>query len=209
MERVELAPHESKAIRAVWDSKYRAPFDPALQYDVEAIYAGQATSVPELLKALRGDHIYFSVLSKSRGAVIESVKSGRFPAKQFCAITPRIALMFARGHRSMPKAGDPAPICVLRDPGAVNVGSPSVIQRGSSDKSQLSSSHHMTSNRVELVAVVQVRVAHSFASVAGVNVRRKKRKQNLFGEEVDETTKRRMRKIRRKRMDNFGIKEDF
>lgn len=207
MRTLELAPQHKRALRDVWESRFSKPFDPALDYNIEAVHASPSVDITDILRSIRQTQVpvFFSVLSKSRPQVNAMVKQGEFPAKQFCAVSPRIAMMFVRGHKDWPKPGDVAQVCILKDATAIRVGSPSVIQKGSSVNADRSDSHHLSSGRAELVAVVQARIA-GMSSVSAV---RRKKKKNVFAGEVDELTKIRMRKIQRKRMDNFGIKEDF
>lgn len=211
MQTLELAPQHKKALRDVWENRFSKPFDPALDYKIEAVHVTPSTTIEDVFRAIRpaNERIFFSVLSKSRPAVNALVKKGAFPGKQFCAVSPKISMMFVRGHKDWPKVGDVAQVCILRDRNAVRVGSPSVIQKGSSTNAERSDSHHLTSANVELVAVVQARITNTSAVRLKAVSSVRPKKKNIFAEEIDEKLKIKMRKIRRKRMDNFGIKEDF
>lgn len=213
MRRVELNSTQKKALYDMLEANYSNEFDPAIGFKIEAIHLADGIEVSDVIRELRQTQVptFFSVLSAGRKDVIESVQKGLFPASQYFATTPRIALKYVRGHRSSPRIGDPAPICIVKDKNAVHVGSPSILQTGS-EKAAAANSHHKSSSSAVLVAVVQARIAVSdkvpelMEVTSGV---KRKVKRPAFGEETDENTKRKMLKIRRKRMDNFGIKEDF
>lgn len=207
MEHIALTDTQKKAIYDICDSVHSKPFDPMLDFKVDSVVS--RLGLQEVLRVLRAtNHIYFSVLSPSRTRVIEQVKEGSFPSKQFCAVSPRIALMFTRGHRSFPRHGDPAPICILQDTNAILAGSPSVLQKGNALNAERTASHHITSSSVRLIGVLQTKV--SSASIQSKSEEEDEEKEDqIFGKKVNEKAKIRMRKIRRKRMDNFGIKEDF
>jgi len=209
MKQIALTDAQRKAIHAICEAAHCKPFDPMIDFKVESMFSTQ--DISSVLKELRSNrHLYFSVLSPSRKQVIEQVQNGSFPAKQFCAVSPKIALMFTRGHRSYPRHGDPAPICVLEDTQAILAGSPSVLQKGSSENADRSASHHITSSSVRLIAVLQTKVSSvTSESKDKEDEDDEEDEGQIFGNKINEKAKIKMRKIRRKRMDNFGIKGDF
>lgn len=207
---VNYTEQQFRAIKAMIDKTFHKPFEPSLNYSVVGMHVRTGVSIHEMMHSLRTDKsTFFSSVHKGRRNAAQlqaAINKGLFPEGMFCAVNVKIALLYASGHRGTPVNGHIAHVCIVQDSSAIHVGSPTLI---SGSKDSISGSHYQTGPSARVLAVLHVEIGREENMETLASVFKKPRFDNIFGKEVDKLTKIRMRKIRRKRMDNIGIKGDF
>lgn len=190
-------------------------FDPDLKFTVESIGAPDEAHINSIVRRLYMDRkkIYFSAITPKRHHVAQFVMEGGFPAGEFCSTSPKVVMQFMRGPELPVHVGTEGSICILVDEHASSdANSPSVVKLGEGKDADRLKSYRRTSSSVELLAVMNVKLT-SVGNVSESGAKRKKKKhkgQEEIGDEVkNDRLKRALKKISDKRMDNFGIKEDF
>lgn len=209
-------------LKNIWRMNFQFPFDPYLGFEITRVATPDNLDMRSLLKAMaRRQHILFSALNPARKDIRHTIESfEKFPGGEFCSYSPKVAMQFLRGHRLSIRDGDKGYICILADPFAKPASSPSMVQSPAYVEGQ-QDSYFKTSATSRLLAVVTVTVrtpgvldvtAKEQQEEGDKDKSKKKKKKKIadIGDEVtNDVERRRMMKIKRKRMDNFGIKEDY
>tara|TARA_B100000700_G_scaffold88627_1_gene99894 strand:+ start:16482 stop:17114 length:633 start_codon:yes stop_codon:yes gene_type:complete len=210
MRKLELMPNQLQAVKNVWESKFAKDFDPAIQYSVVGAYAPEGVEHSNIIRGM-GHRTYFSALNSSRQHIADHMlKTDSFPANEFCALSPRTAMLFINGHRSNPKNGDRGYICMVNDRGAKQARSPSVINVGAGPVAARSSSYRTTSASAVLLGVIEVEILSAHQTVTASENDDGNDEDIRFGAQVkDKGVVRKLRKVKRKRKDNFGNKFDY
>lgn len=204
---IDMSQTQVRALRTMLNQSATED-DPSIRFAVENMM-WSSFKLQTVLHLLRSNSIYFSVLNQNRRHIADKIATNQVPANMFCARSPALALQFIGGHRRPPRVGDSAALCCIVDKQAEPANSPSVIQTGARGAS---SSHVLTSNSARLICVVQATIVSGQSANVAVSAAIPRKNKGLrirLGDEADSATKRIMRKIRRKRMDNFGVKGDF
>lgn len=219
MRQLDVTDVEKAQLKNILSLSFLRPYDPNISYSIDAVAVPDSSSFRTVVSQMgkQKEHIYFSAINGSRDRVIKKImQQDSFPAGEFCAPTPKTVMQFLRGHRLPVNSGTTGSICILRDRHPEEATSPSVINLGKGEEADRIRSYYKTSHDVVLIAVIRVKITGVSTKAPDVTASALKRKQKKrkgapeFADEVeDDRTKRKLRKIRRKRMDNFGIKEDY
>jgi len=220
MRLLDTSPADRVKIKNILSIHYSRSYDPNIGYVIDAIAAPEIIELKDVILELAGkrSNIQFSAISASRGLVATTVmQTNKFPAGEFCAPTPRIVMQFLRGHRVPVRKGVTGSIGILLDRSPTKASSPSVVNLGLGADAERLGSYLKTSKSVELIAVIKVTLTsverdtvlsgEQKAKLKGI--RRRGLKRTDLGSEVDDKTYRQVRKLRDKRMDNYGMKDDF
>jgi len=220
MRLLDTSPADRIKIKNMLSLLYSRPYDPELDYRIDAMGAPSILEFKDVLLELASNrkHVQFSAINASRTRVAAIVmEEDAFPPNEFCSPSPKVVMQFLRGHRVPIRKGIPGSICILVDRNPKKASSPSVVNIGSSMAAKRLDAYFKSSSSVELIAVMRITITSvgQGVAVAGVQkgklngIRRRGLKRTDLGSEVDDKTYRIVRKLKDKRMDNFGMKDDF
>lgn len=209
MEDLQASEHMLRVVQKAL-SHYDRPYDPNVDYKVLKVFAPEDKKFHDVVRRIneaRG-HVLFSAMNAERQAVRQSVEQKqKFPAGAYCSLSFKVAMQYIKGSRGGNlRPGDSGLMFVLKDPQPEEVSSPSVVHLGKSKLADQQRSYRESSTSVEIIAAVYISVTR----VGPMSVTSSSEEEIAIeiGHKVSERLKRKLKKVKRKRMDNFGLKED-